>query len=135
MLFVVATYDGKLLLLNYSGELVEIVENSPKKKITCMIEYERGIIVGGEDGKFWVYQTNPVDNDSRNSLKLFHTNDQIVMESNQTVADIEQEKKAIITSLAVPKTGDCLYLMTDTKQLLTVNPINLDGSEIEKCVF
>ena len=45
MLFVVATYDGKLLLLNYSGELVEIVENSPKKKITCMIEYERGIIV------------------------------------------------------------------------------------------
>ncbi len=29
MLFVVATYDGKLLLLNYSGELVEIVANSP----------------------------------------------------------------------------------------------------------
>ena len=61
MLFVVATDDGYLLLLNYTGELVEVLENSPKQRILCMIEFSRGIIIGGEDGKIWIYETIPTD--------------------------------------------------------------------------
>jgi hypothetical protein len=60
------------------------------------------------------------------------------MEAGPIVADTEQEKKASITSLAINlklKQEDCIYLMTDTKQLLSVNNINLDGSDNEEFIF
>jgi WD40 repeat protein len=48
---------------------------------------------------------------------------------------VDQERHAKITSLAINKQEDCLYVMTDTKQLLYVNNINLDGSENEEFNF
>lgn len=47
---IMATEEGDLLLLNYSGELLERIETSPGDRIVAMTEFSRGVIVGGENG-------------------------------------------------------------------------------------
>lgn len=51
-----ATEEGDLLLLNYSGELIERIETSPCDRIVAMTEFSRGVIVGGENGQIWIYE-------------------------------------------------------------------------------
>lgn len=70
-------------------------------------------------------------------MRLLHYNKGIVLpeETDSNIADKDQEKDASITSLALNKSEDCLYLMTDTKQLLSVNNISLDSSENENFNF
>jgi hypothetical protein len=53
---IVATEQGELLLLSYTGELVEFIKTSPGKRIISMHAYSRGIIVAGEYGQVWIYE-------------------------------------------------------------------------------
>lgn len=132
----VATADGDLLLVNYNGELLERIESSPTgHRILSMTTFQRGVIVGGENGKIWIYESVQVEGQC--PLRLLHFNDKITLttEGEKAIAESDQEKKACITSLAVNKSEDCLYLMTDTKQLMHVNNINLDGSENDRFMF
>lgn len=132
---IVATEQGELLLLSYSGELIEKIATSPFKRIISMYAYSRGIIVAGERGQIWVYEQ--VQSEHQPALRLLHANEKITLpiETDSNIADPDQEREASITSLALNKSEDCLYLMTDTKQILSVNNISLDGTESENFNF
>ena len=71
----VATDQGELLLVNYNGQLSEKVTVAQGQKITCMTAHSRGIIVGGENGKVWIYEL--VSSDINCPLRLMHTNNGI----------------------------------------------------------
>lgn len=100
-----------------------------------MTVFNRGIIVGGEDGRIWVYET--VNSEHMSPLRLLHENHGIKFSSepDPSIADNMQEKNAKITSMTLNKQEDRLYIMTDTRQLLQVSNINLDGSENEPFQF
>jgi cilia- and flagella-associated protein 57 len=104
-------------------------------RIISMTASSRGIIVGGEEGKIWVYES--VTSEHVSPLRLTHTNHEIKFENEKDpiLADNTQEKNARITSLALSKSEDRLYLMTDTRQLIQVQNISLDGSDVENFQF
>lgn len=111
--------------------MTQKLQVSPGKRIISMLAFNRGIIVGGEDGRIWIYET--VAGEGGSPLRLIHENNGIKFgqEHDPGIADNTQEREARITSLALNKQEDRLYLMTDTRQLMLVPNINLDGSESE----
>lgn len=112
---VVATEQGELLLCKYTGEMTQKIDHSPGKRIICMTVFNRGIIVGGEDGRIWVYET--VNSEHMSPLRLLHENHGIKFSSepDPSIADNMQEKNAKITSMTLNKQEDRLYIMTDTR--------------------
>lgn len=100
-----------------------------------MYAYSRGIIVAGERGQIWIYEQ--VQSEHLPPLRLLHANEKITLpnETDSNIACPDQESNANITSLALNKSEDYLYLMTSTNQILKVKDINLDGTESENFIF
>jgi hypothetical protein len=55
---VVCIENGELMLLENSGEYLSFIQHSPLSnfKITCILPYGKGFIIGGETGEIIVYE-------------------------------------------------------------------------------
>lgn len=63
---VLCTENGEILILDSNGEYKAFAQDSPVGvKLRCVVPYNKGFIVGGENGEVFVYETN---NDDPRSL-------------------------------------------------------------------
>ena len=64
MQLVVTTASGDILICAMSGEFLIYVPDSPRgKRIDSIQPYSRGLILGGEEGRIWVYEGTEDENE------------------------------------------------------------------------
>ena len=58
---VLATAEGKIVVLNMKGEFQVCVDDSPNRRIDCVRAYGRGLIFAGTDGMIYPYEATGTD--------------------------------------------------------------------------
>jgi len=119
---VACTSKGEIMLWESTGEFNSFIPSSPVDEchIVSVCPYARGFIVGGKDGKFFVFEKT---NDMDTPFKLM-----------KAVSYKEPNNKSAIsiTSMAITSSEDTVYFTLENNQLMKLS-IALDGTdEVEK---
>ena len=95
------TAEGELLICESKGEFKMMIEDSPGNKweIKCITIYTKGFIVGGVDGKMYIYEKG-------DSIDVPFKLQRIIVQNKDS-----RNSSAAVTSIGITSSEDVLSLI------------------------
>jgi len=115
---IVCTSRGEIMLCESTGEFSAFIPSSPVDEcnIISICSYTRGFIVGGEDGRFFVFEkTEDLDMPFKRM-------------TDTAYKDPNNKSDITITSMVITSSEDTVYFTLENNQLMKLS-IALDGTD------
>ncbi|CAI2371694.1 unnamed protein product [Moneuplotes crassus] len=121
---IACTERGEIMMCESSGEFVTMIADSPVEDchIVSICAYERGFIVAGKDGKFFIFEKS---NDLDMPYKLLKETN---LKSFTKFKEPNNKVNMTITSMAIASSEDTVYFTLDSNQLMKLS-VALDGTD------